>query len=245
MKFVTTILLLGSLLLAGFEPKQNKPSENVAVVELFTSEGCSSCPAADEVLKEMTGIMKKEGKQVIGLAFHITYWNRLGWIDPYSQEEFTTRQKRYTEILNVETGVYTPQAVVNGQYQFVGSNPISFRNFVEQVHTQNPAYSLNGEAQFEHGFVKVNYTINKKPRNEVINIALVEKHIERKILRGENKSRTLQHFNVVRKFESHELLRQGSITLTLPDDLAQENASVVLYIQHRKSMKILGGTLIN
>ena len=89
--------------------------KNVAVLELFTSQGCSSCPPADRLLGTYTS---KEN--VIVLSFHVDYWNRLGWIEPFSSKAFTERQYKYASAMN--TGVYTPQLVINGQSEMVGSD---------------------------------------------------------------------------------------------------------------------------
>src|SRR5262245_42962987 len=103
MKYLIVVMLSSLLFFNKPAADQPKPepagSQPIAVVELFTAEGCSSCPAADELLKEMTGILQKEGKKVYALAFHVTYWDNLGWKDPYSQEIFTDRQKLYKKQL--------------------------------------------------------------------------------------------------------------------------------------------------
>jgi hypothetical protein len=216
-------------------------SQPVAVVELFTSEGCSSCPAADVLLKEMVELTTKEGKSVIGLAFHVTYWNHLGWKDPYSQEEYTTRQKKYRELLNL-TQLYTPQMVVNGQYEFVGSNPIAFREAVEQACGKPAVYQLDATAVRADNEITVNYTLDREPKSELLNIALVETSLVNKVRRGENKNRTLEHYNVVREFETIELNKNGEVMINIGENF---NGTVILYIQHRKNFKVLGASKIN
>jgi hypothetical protein len=218
--------------------------QNVVVAELFTSEGCSSCPAADAMLKEMTDIMEKENKSVIGLAFHITYWDHLGWKDPYGQQEFTTRQKKYCEVLEVPS-VYTPQMVVNGEFEFVGSNPFFFRQRVEEVLAVPARYQLEANATLDNNEVSVAYSLNKKPRNEVLNIALIQIAVANNVSRGENKNKTLKHNNIVRKFDTTELLETGEWKIALPPDLDPGNSALVLYIQHRKTLKVLGATRVN
>src|SRR6266849_11010084 len=91
-------------------------SERPIVVELFTSEGCSSCPPADALLAELAG-----RPDVLALSFHVDYWDRLGWKDPFSSREATERQNRYATLLDLAT-VYTPQIVVDGKWQAVGSD---------------------------------------------------------------------------------------------------------------------------
>ena len=94
---------------------------NPVIVELFTSQGCSSCPAADKNLTELLRKAELEGQPVYGLSFHVDYWNYIGWKDPYSSKQFTARQQAYRDHFEAES-TYTPQMVVNGTTEFIGSN---------------------------------------------------------------------------------------------------------------------------
>jgi hypothetical protein len=98
----------------------SKPA-SIAIVELFTSEGCSSCPPADALLRQINLKQTNTGQLIVGISEHVTYWNNLGWRDPYSLPVFTERQSVYASRLSAE-GSYTPQMVLNGRDQFVGSN---------------------------------------------------------------------------------------------------------------------------
>ncbi|MGH9661985.1 MAG: DUF1223 domain-containing protein, partial [Bryobacteraceae bacterium] len=91
------------------------------VVELFTSEGCSSCPPADELLIRLEQRQPVPGAQVIALSLHVDYWNQLGWTDPFSSHEFSNRQRQYSTRIR-DSGVYTPQMVIDGRQEFVGSD---------------------------------------------------------------------------------------------------------------------------
>ena len=118
------LLACGPLLAAGLtSPRPATPTPPPAavpvVVELFTSEGCSSCPAADDVLRTLEATQPVPGAEVIVLGEHVDYWNRLGWKDPFSAAEFSARQRQYASVF--KEGNYTPQAVVNGRYELVGS----------------------------------------------------------------------------------------------------------------------------
>src|SRR5258708_28691391 len=99
-------------------------AQNPVVIELFTSQGCSSCPAADKNLAEIIEKAEVNGQQVIGLSFHVDYWNYIGWKDPYSKAEFTERQRKYSAHMNSES-VYTPQMIVNSEKEFIGSDKIN------------------------------------------------------------------------------------------------------------------------
>ena len=109
----------------------NCHAQGFALVELFTSQGCSSCPAADKYLSELIEKAKKEGKTIFALSFHVDYWNYIGWRDPYSSKEFTDRQKTYFENTKT-TSIYTPQVLVNGSEEFVGSNKKGIEGAVDR-----------------------------------------------------------------------------------------------------------------
>ena len=105
------------------------------IVELFTSEGCSSCPPADALLKELSEQQKVKGVQIVALEEHVDYWNHLGWKDPYSAAEFSQRQDDYAHVFGSD-GVYTPQMVVDGQSEFVGSRSLAAREAIEKAGNQ-------------------------------------------------------------------------------------------------------------
>jgi hypothetical protein len=238
----TNIALLTLLLLMPFLGI-SQTAVPVAVVELFTSEGCHSCPAADELLKTMSEEREKLGKPIVGLAFHVTYWNNLGWVDAYSQEEFTQRQKQYSVVLK-QPQYYTPQAVVNGEHEFIGSNAVAFRDTLTKAAWRKPAYVIEAKAINKNDSIEVQYSLNKDSKNFQLNIALVERNSERQIMRGENKNRTLKHFNVVRVFKTVELTENGSVSLPVLADLSPDNMEIVLYVQHKKSWRIAGASKI-
>lgn len=215
----------------------------LAVVELFTSEGCSSCPAADVLLRDMAELCDKEGKPFIALAFHVTYWNHLGWTDPYSLEAYTQRQKNYVYGLKFPH-VYTPQAIVNGAHEFVGSNAVAFRDTLSKAERRKFNYTIEALASLKGDSIEVQYKLNKDSKNFVLNIAIVEKSSVREVTRGENKSKTLRHFNVVRQFKTLELKEQGVVMLKNVDNLPITNSEVVLFVQQKKLLRIVGATKI-
>src|SRR6516164_6714157 len=139
--FYAAIAGLAALLLfAGLErshgewpaARRRNGVPRLVVVELFTSEGCSSCPPADALLKELSEQQPLQGVQVIALEEHVDYWNHLGWTDPFSSTEFSQRQSDYARIFGND-GVYTPQMVVDGQSEFVGSRGGSAKEAIQKA----------------------------------------------------------------------------------------------------------------
>jgi hypothetical protein len=111
------------------------------IVELFTSQGCSSCPSADKNLAEIVENAERNHEPVYGLSFHVDYWNHLGWKDPYSNRAFTERQRNYAKLMNSES-IYTPQIVINGENEFVGSNVKSIRGTIAAELASKKIHSL-------------------------------------------------------------------------------------------------------
>ena len=217
-------------------------SKPILIAELFTSEGCSSCPSAEALLKEMADMTSRESVAVVGLAFHITYWDHLGWKDPYSQPEFTSRQKKYDEFLTTQQ--YTPQVVINGEFEFVGGNPIAFRNAIAKAAVTPYYFSLDATATHSDNKITIDYAVDKKPRSESLNVALVQTSIENHVKNGENKDRVLKHYNVVRKFQTVDLESSGQLIFELPPDLAVNKCELVLYVQHRRNLRVMGASRV-
>lgn len=101
------------------------------MLELFTSQGCSSCPPADHALQEITQKAGRAGQSVYGLSFHVDYWNRLGWQDPFSTKQFTNRQRQYDRALNSQT--YTPQLVINGRQGVIGGQRAKIEQAIQTI----------------------------------------------------------------------------------------------------------------
>jgi len=171
--------------------------EPVAVVELFTSEGCSSCPPADDFLRRIH-LQHNSGELIFGLSEHVTYWNQLGWKDPFSQQAFTDRQEAYAERLS-ERGPYTPQMVVNGSAEFVGGNGPALQK------------ALQADAKLLHGTLAITTHAVSGGRLSVsfhfkgpdaraydILVVVADDSDRSSVARGENSGRTLEHVSVVR-----------------------------------------------
>lgn len=243
MKLNTLILLV---LLPFFGCSQNKnptkkENNSVKLVELFTSEGCSSCPPADKLVEEL---QDKNLENVIILAFHVDYWDRLGWKDTFSQSKFSDRQRWYSNIFKLNS-IYTPQIIVNGQKQFVGSERNLLYNSLEK---ENIVSGGKDEIQvkildFKNGEISLEYNLERIDDSAILNFALVQNQAITKVKRGENSNRTLSHVDIMREFKSISPEKYGKLSLK-NDDLNPSEFHVVAFLQDKKSGEILGATQI-
>ena len=212
-------------------------STGIAVVELFTSEGCSSCPSAEAALARLE---EKHLEGVYALEFHVDYWDRLGWKDPFSQAAFSQRQRQYAGKFQLES-IYTPQAIVNGQSEFVGSNETQLNNTVKSELAKS-ATNLVVTAKRTGETVTIDYKSSGQEGS--INFALVQPAAVTAVQRGENAGKTLRHLNVVRVLKTIQPGTDGSLSLQIPGDLAKEKIDVVAYAQS-SDLKITGAQKIS
>src|SRR6187549_315711 len=131
-------LLTISFSTKNLNKKMIKENDGFALIELFTSEGCSSCPAADDVIEEIQ--KKYSDKNVLVLGYHVDYWNKLGWKDIFSDASFTQRQEYYSNIFRLNN-IYTPQAIINGKKEFLGSDKSKLISSIEEQLNEKPAAS--------------------------------------------------------------------------------------------------------
>jgi hypothetical protein len=189
-------LLLAALVLFALPARAADPPKLPAVAELFTSQGCASCPPADAYLAELAA-----REDVIALAFHVDYWNYIGWTDPFAAPWATARQRSYERSLN-QRYVYTPELVIGGRAQVVGSN----RDAVEKLLAapRPPAAAAIALSRTPDGAldVRVGAAIAGKPAaNATVWLARFDGEQVTRVARGENGGRTLRDVNIVRRFE--------------------------------------------
>jgi hypothetical protein len=223
------------------------------LVELFTSEGCSTCPPADMLLTALDQTQPIEGVQVIVLSEHVDYWNQQGWKDPFSSAEFTGRQAEYARAFGDKDAVYTPQMVVDGRTQLVGS------------HSQMALRAIANAARLAKLDVTVaiarsgskSITLAVQVRNgsgvsdgdtaEVM-LALTESSLLSTVARGENSGRKLAHSAVVRKLTKLGTVDGGSFnaeqTIELNSSWKRQNMKAVVFIQERRSRRVIGAGTI-
>ena len=181
------------------------------------------------------------------LAFHVDYWNHLHWKDPYSKRAFTERQRRYAHALGTRS-LYTPQMVVNGREEFVGSNRSKAFAAVESA-LKTPAgaqISLHAVSPQTRSDFQIAFAVEGADTDTEIHFALVERGIVRTISRGENSAKTLRPEHVARSFETVDLQnkKSGTAALDLPRDLRFRNASIIAFTQEKNSREITGATAI-
>lgn len=259
---VVVLALLLSLKLGG-TATQTEPSperagiSNVAaaspavLVELFTSEGCSSCPPADKLLADLDHTQPIQGTQVIALSEHVDYWNRLGWKDPFSSAEFSQRQIAYAEALGIED-YYTPQMIVDGRAEFVGSNRAAALEAIAKAASSPKAtISLAIKASAPNSIaltVQVENVpdVSRGDKAEVM-LAVTESGLLSRVSRGENSGRQLTHSAVTRK-----LTRIGVVdntftaepTVHLEASWKLQNTKAIVFVQERISHRVLGAAAI-
>ena len=232
MKLARTILVLFMTISTTLTYGQE--TQPFALIELYTSQGCSSCPRADAYLSDIIDEAESRGQKIIALSFHVDYWNRLGWADPYSSRENTQRQYSYAQSMR-SSNVYTPQMVINGKVEFVGSNRQKGQEAIRQALYKAPLKTIELQnLRQQEDKVWVDYQVKGHQLSErsTFNLAIVEEGISTSVGRGENRGRTLTHDNVVRVFQSFPISDlKGSASLELPADLIRKHASVVAFVQ--------------
>jgi hypothetical protein len=221
------------------------------VVELFTSEGCSSCPPADALLARLDAEQPVEEAEVIPLAMHVDYWNRLGWTDPFSSGEFSRRQGEYAQAFG-EDGVYTPQMIVDGVREFPGGKSGTALAAIGRAAREPKAEVLieRGPAQTDEQ-ANLFVTIDKFPKQTegdpvYVLLAVTESGLSSDVSRGENSGRRLDHVGVVRVIRQLGILpetRGGGFRVEtgviIEKGWRRENLRAVVFAQERGTRRVL------
>jgi hypothetical protein len=244
--FPLLLIIPLTILVLGFFHSGKKEATSVptgfALVELYTSEGCSSCPPADEVLIK---IKKEYPSKVYLLGFHVDYWNSQGWKDMYSDAAYSKRQQEYATVFGLNS-IYTPQMVVNGQVQFVGSDEAKLRTCLESQLKINVVTDIKATAAIiADGGVLVTYQLNPL-QDMLLHVALIQFHASTSVKKGENAGKNLQHVNLVRDLRTVMVAQgktiQGSVKLNIPAGLSAADCGIIAFVQERQSMQVKGAT---
>lgn len=230
---------------AAGEKQHQQPAsgdnKGFALVELFTSEGCSSCPPADRLMEKLQ--QENAGKPVYVVAFHVDYWNHQGWKDRFSTAGFTARQRQYSEWMNLES-IYTPQVVVNGSSEYVGSDERSIVKAIDASLNRNTDNSLTLKGKVDSGNVQIDYQVTGPKGNKALFLALVQKKANTNVTAGENKGRQLSHVQIVRDLIS-AAINGKSITIKLPDTLGREGWELIGFVQNKNNGHITAAASMN
>ena len=211
------------------------------LVELYTSEGCSSCPPADRFISKL-GDLIDDSFHAVPLAFHVDYWNWLGWDDPYSSEQFTQRQKRAAEY-NAQPSIYTPEILVDGRETRGGG---LIYDWISRRNNEPATVSIRLDVIApSDATLQADLDLKSDPGNidARIFVAIYENEIVRNITGGENRGKTLMHDYVVRHWSELALLEPGelmrSIDLLLGDDWVKENLGIAVIAVNSKNGETL------
>ncbi len=204
------------------------------LVELFTSEGCSSCPAADDLLARLVREQPVRGVEILALSEHVDYWDSLGWRDPYSSPVFTERQRVYAARLR-RGGIYTPQAVVDGRAEVVGSDEAAARSAALDAAAQ-PHGTLS--ARRSGNALHLEAKLPPHSGAEVL-LAAVEDPPAGRVARGENAGRTLTHVRVVRELRRVGRVEQGAWSGDVELGAPASRLRLVAFVQERSSGRVL------
>ena len=217
-------------------------AENPVVVELFTSEGCSSCPPADALLVKLSQMGGANGPEVIVLGEHVDYWNYIGWTDRFSSPQYTWRQQEYEQHFGLASA-YTPQMVIDGQRQLVGNDISGITREIDAASkNEKPAKitlaRLSGDAY--------EVSVRAGSGKGKVYLAVTEDGLSSEVKNGENGGRTLHHAGVVRELRTIGSLSkgefQGKVEVPVKHDWNPANLKLVVFLQQGDSGPILGAT---
>lgn len=214
-------------------------ADDLKVIELFTSQGCYSCPAADKLISELAS----QDENILNLEFHVDYWNKLqygrqgNWVDPFSDAEYTKRQRQYSALrLRGNNGVYTPQAVISGTYGEVGSNRRAVRKSLSQIEAHSVSVTIDRKDDSTL-LVNVSGDIDRDAEVYLVNYL---KETQTNITSGENHDKIMENHNVVTDMKSiAKLADTGAGPLQVAYS-GGENRGCAILIQPARQGAILG-----
>lgn len=251
MKFrpVIKTAFAGSFALALFGPMlpspalgDSAPTLQPVLVELFTSEGCSSCPPADRLLMDLDRQQPVPGVKIVVLSEHVDYWNSLGWRDPFSSPGWSERQSGYAQRFGLDS-VYTPQIVVNGTSQAVGNDSRSVLDAIKKsANAPRLAITISGLHRAED-HIQIAYSADAAP-NSTLFAVLADASDRSSVARGENAGRTLDHVAVARSITTLASLQTPAVgnaaEIAIPREDAGRHLRLILFAQSAKNGSIVG-----
>ena len=240
-----SVLLLPRVAAAEPAAPPAPPPTPSAVVELFTSQGCSSTPPADAVLRGLAADARRGGGAVYTLSFHVTYWDDLGWVDPHGAPFADAHQEAYRRSFK-NRSKYTPQTVVNGSWEGVGSRGREVSAAVGEALAAPAALGVAAAAGADAGGVAVSWSLSGPAAGGTLLLALTQASSGNPVPCGENRGRELHHVDVVRAFERVRLGADasGHARLPLPAALRGADLAVTAYVQDPRTGHVRGATRV-
>ena len=248
---LTLIVVLAAGLLPGAiaqnAPSSVSASKPAVIAELFTSEGCSSCPPADALLVELDQRRTLAGVPVIVLSEHVDYWNHDGWRDPFSSAQWTQRQNDYNLRFRLDS-VYTPQMVIDGSQQVNGSSAAQVAHAIETSAAQPGKLQIaisgaSWDGDVLHATVSVGDLSQQTAKGTTLYAVLADDEDTSNVERGENSGRTLKHVSVVRVLQKVSALHgqySGPVAIKLPRGVAHSKMRLIVFAQKGDNGEIFG-----
>ena len=239
-KLLATAMLVLS---GGMAANTVDPPRAAVLLELFTSEGCSSCPPADRLLQTLDRTQPVAGADLIVLSEHVDYWDQLGWKDPFSSAEFTERQQRYSNVFHIDS-IYTPQLVIDGRKEVVGNDAVAARAAIEDV-VKSPKSQLTLSAPTREGdHLTMQVDLPAGERQGVLYVVLAENKMQTQVLRGENSGRSLSHVGVVRKLIKVGNVKKGesfsqAVQVPVGAGVGAQGLRLVAFLQDARTARVL------
>lgn len=237
---MTRVFLAGSLLagVASSAAMAQGDDAPPVVVELFTSQGCSSCPPADNFLGELA-----QRPDVLALAFHVDYWNYIGWTDPFASKLATQRQRDYSQRLALRY-VYTPQMVINGVAEGVGAEPDTINPLIKAAAADNTPRAVTALSRGRDGRLTVHIDAGSPPEPASIWLVGFDREHATRVLHGENEGRTLKDYQVVRSFQEIGTWNGAALDLDVAGNRVSGDGSVAVLVQLHGTGRIIGAATL-
>ena len=242
--YKSVFLVLLASIFGVFEPAYAAEAGPTPIlVELFTAEGCSDCPPADAFLRMLDSKQPVPGAQLIVLEEHVDYWDDQGWKDPFSSHALTLRQDNYVYRMRLESP-YTPQMVVDGAYQFVGSDRGSATKALDSARSSPKTEVRITSPKLENDKTVLHVDTDVLPVKADVLVAVAADHAESQVLRGENGGRHLEHVAIVKSIDKVGKAEKGQ---TFSKDVSVKALTpisrVIVFLQEPNQGKIVGATV--
>ena len=231
------------ILLTGFNPVKEAIYKPVVVLELFTSQGCSSCPPADKLLGEVSNTYSND--EVVALSYHVDYWNYIGWKDPFSKKAYSNKQRQYGSKF-ASSSIYTPQVVINGKTHFVGSKrDVMTSKLKAYLGKKSENEIILSRLENNSGLLSFNYKINGNIAAKKIRFVLAIKERVTAVGRGENRNRVLKNYNIVVKDIVNNLdANTGTSHIEIPELVNNTDKLMLVALVQTKDLSIVGASQV-